>query len=241
MDVIANIQKYKRSFNRLSKNKENMFKDYLKSHGFSKMELLHELGLNEQLVNEHNFKEIEDLVSIIIQDETFPIISFPPQGESLNLDNLSIYNPNNKQDLVIGENFIRFNICSRTEKDESLTENINHISYIYENGMVKKIDITVNFSQDYDSIVKGIGFANSMVIKAIQTEYKPNGEIIRDNSYDVNIKTKIGQMLFQSIYRELLHDSILPGIAKILELLKDGKLKREDIEINLNISNLLKK
>ena len=75
MNQQTNIENYRRSFNIMAKNLDNNLKDYLTEHKMTKIELLLSMGLNTKLVTEFNYTELEKLVSLILTDEEFPIIT----------------------------------------------------------------------------------------------------------------------------------------------------------------------
>lgn len=231
MEPIENIKHYKRSFNRLSKNPENMFLDYLKTKKLTKLEFLYEVGLNKCIINELNFDEIEKLINEIIEDEKFPVISYPIDGENLEQDNLSVHTSGNNQDIVIGKNFIKFNLYNKSEN----SENITYITYLLKNNVIEKIEIILTLNKDESD-----SYVESTFIKAEQTEYELNGKVLSNNSYDVKINCLLNNTIRTAIYRDLTKESILPGIATILGLIETGKLNRSDLEINLNMNELLK-
>lgn len=133
---------------------------------------------------------------------------------------------------MIGENFIRFD----NNQDDNLVKHINHISYILENNVIKKVTIEISYS-----IVENTNMMDHFNIMAEQIEYNKNGEVISNNNYTIKSNISLYQSIFKAIYRSLLHGSIVPGIAKILELIENGKINKSDLEIDLNMSDLLKK
>lgn len=253
MDLIANIRKYKQSFSRLSKNPENMFKNYLKEKNMNEIEFLFELGLNKNLINEHNFMEIQSLVSSILPQETFPIISFPSYSKSseevvgrtneeiLSKDCLSLYNPISKQDLVIGPNYLTFNICTQDINEIGVTDHINHITYYIKDNKITKKTVSVDVTKIYIDDIKYIYRVNPMIVNACQTEYDSEGKVLKENSYNIKIKEDLKSRHFKNIYSSLLHDSILPGLYDVVLLVKEGEIKKENLELNMNLPDVLKK
>lgn len=231
MDIIANIEKYKRSFNRLSKNPENMFETYLNNNNLTKMDFLFEIGLKKELINEHNFEEINKLISKVLVNDKFPHIEFYYNQETGLKDNIKIYNTDLKNGLTIKDNSVDFIFSDR--KNISF---VSAISFIYLDNTIRKLETEI------ENIRSELGVDNNqLTVTAKETNYSHNGEILEENSYKAKIKGKIGMIAYTLLFRSFQKDSIAYGLSTIKELIKRGKLNKENIEFSINDVDVLKK
>jgi len=220
MNQQTNIENYRRSFNIMAKNLDNNLKDYLTEHKMTKIELLLRIGLNTKLVTEFNYTELEKLVSLILTDEEFPIITNHSEG-----DDISIFNKKTKHDLKISDDCITFDLS----KESELSKEINLITYKVESNNLKRINTNIDYSIDETS-----NFVNNVIIKINEIKYSVNGEVLEDNSCEILLKNPILISVFKRLYKSTLSQNIAFVLNKIIELINEKKITKEDIEIKLN-------
>ena len=228
MDIKANIRKHKSSFNRMSKNSEIMFSDYLKNGDLTEIEFLYELGLNKELIKEYNFNEIQELISQVILKEEFPIITFRYDKETDKKDDLTINNTSNNNLLVISDNAIKF-------FSNDTSEYLNYTYYILVDNIIRKVNFEVQDIKEEDSKYSNDGF----VINATETLYNTSGEIIKEGKFDVKINGRICTVYSSAILRLLTSDSIYNLYYYLEQIINQDKLNEKDIELNLNVSKSL--
>lgn len=229
--MLSDVGKIKQSFSILSKNPENMFSDYLKSHNLTEIEFLFQLGLNRNLVNEHNFNEINALILEVLDGNNFPELTVT-NTEDLATNNISLYNKDNNKVLVIGENSLRFD----TNEEEAEKKFINHALYTINKDILRKIDIKIIFSYLQDT-----NLMEYFEIQASQTDYQNTGEVLADNNFILKNNGNVYQSVFKKIYRSLLTSSITNALNKVIELIKSERITKDQIQIKMNYSDLNKK
>lgn len=220
MNQQTNIENYRRSFNIMAKNLDNNLKDYLTEHKMTKIELLLRMGLNTKLVTEFNYNELEKLVSLILTDEEFPIITNHSED-----DDISLFNKKTKHDLKISDDCITFDLS----KESELSKEINLITYKVEINNLKRINTNIDYSIDETS-----NFVNNVIIKINEVKYSANGEVLEDNSCEILLKNPIFVSVFKRLYKSTLSQNIAFVLNKIIELINEKKITKEDIEIKLN-------
>lgn len=226
MNIIQNIKDYQQIFGALTK--EGMTLDeYLEENNIHPLEFLYRVGLNNNLVKAFNYEEMTELAM------RFANGKLPKLSTQFYVSRNTIAIDNNNGSININKDDVTF---------------IDETEIIHDDGFSEILD-TTNYSLGYSTINKKCMLIENdereevkiLKIKAHQVIYKASGEVISDNSYDLSINYTNNVWLRNLMYRYANSKNILTVPAKIIEFIKAGKIKYEDIQITWNFSNQQKK
>jgi len=239
---IQKVKGYKSAFTRLSNNPENNFEKYLQTKNLTVIDFLLQVGMNPEIIKAYNYEEIEKIAEKSLTSNGFPELSHP-LSEEMKMDPLYIHNKLMGNDVVITNDGISFEENNlQTIDDKNYHNNVETIIYNLINDNIQKKVVSVSYitdSMDLPSpITKNI---KCMKVVAKEEIFNKDGKIICEGSYSFSINTPLNTYTFTKINRSLDSVSITNCIYTVIELIAAGKLKREDVDFELNIANLQKK
>lgn len=238
MIPIDNISKYKRNFAKFRKSDNKNFAEYLNQNNKSIMDFMLDMGLNKELIKSYNYQEIVKNLESLLKGREFPEIDF--NHEYLNEQSLSL----NVKDGTIILNadsvaIIKEEIEDFDDKETSITRFVSY-QLVEKNIVNANMIVAVDFSK---KLINGKETLFVSRITIMAREYKNNsdGHMLTEDKYTIRINSEISDRIYGDIYKLCFNGSIRPCLAKILDLLEKGYIKKEDLEITHNFDGLIKK
>ncbi|MBQ6686969.1 MAG: hypothetical protein IJN03_00410 [Bacilli bacterium] len=226
MNIMQNIKDYQQTFSALTKDGITL-DEYLEENNIPALEFLRYVGLNEYLVKEFNYDEMTKLAM------RFASGKLPRLSTQFYVSRNTIAIDNNCGSIIINRDDVTFIDESKEILVNGISEILDTTTYSLTYSNINKKNIIVeNIETDDRKILK---------VKAHQTIYKNDGEVISDNLYDMTINYANNLRIKNLIFRAINSNSILTVPAKVIESIKAGNLKREDVEISWSFNNQQKK
>lgn len=224
MNPLENIKKYKRLFKANEKNNKSNFTEYLKENNLTIIEFLINIGLNKELIKGFNYKEIENEANKKFNFEEFPnldVLSEEPLCVHINSESLGT--------ITLGNAHVIFDFSNVTKLEHNEQKNICFTAYYLVGCFIRKIDVNVLMLHNDDNYDY-----SELEFEVNETICDSDGKNISNNSYFIKIKQGVNGVLFSDMLRPLYCGSIEPGLYNFLELIAKGKIKKENIIIDIH-------